>query len=419
MKLLIRIITIIFAVILLFSMQAMAKVTTITIWAPHDFDVRYGPEYNKILWGPFEKENPDIKIRWVRVPEWEQKFRIAAAAGTLPDIFAVDGINVPAYAARGLLESLDRFIPAEVINDYVKGCYDEMVWEGKCYAVGLETNTQFVIYNPDLLAKAGLPGPPRYWEELVDFGKKLTIDTDGDGKIDQWAYIVYVGRGEYQMWLQTPYIWQNGGEVVDEKFNKALCNQPKAVEALQFVSDLFNKYKIAPKPGDILAGPVWPVVATGKFAIEHIGTFAILPVQKSYPEFKFKVAPHPWPRAGKRITGCGGWHFSLWTGSKSKEEAAKVMNYLTSPYIIQVLGDSYGIPMRKSLMGQFERMKYHPWDVVLDQLNYTKPRPRHPQYPYITDAIQEAFDRTVYGGVPAQEAMNEAARKIDLALAKK
>ena len=113
-----------------FSSLFGAEVTTVTIWTPHDFDVRYKDKgVYETLWRPFEEEHPNIKIQWTRVPDWEQKFRIAAAAGQLPDIFAVDGINVPAYATRGLLEPLDRWVPKEVQRDYWRPALEEMTWD--------------------------------------------------------------------------------------------------------------------------------------------------------------------------------------------------------------------------------------------------------------------------------------------------
>jgi multiple sugar transport system substrate-binding protein len=45
-----------------------------------------------------------------------------------------------------------------------------------------------LIYNKKLFQEAGISAPPKTWTEFVADGKKLTKDTDGDGKPDQWGF---------------------------------------------------------------------------------------------------------------------------------------------------------------------------------------------------------------------------------------
>ncbi|GAI65850.1 unnamed protein product, partial [marine sediment metagenome] len=59
-----------------------------------------------------------------------------------------------------------------------------------------------------------------------------------------------------------------------------------------------------------------------------------------------------------------------------------------------------------------------PWNIVMEEMKYTKPRPRSPEYPIITDAIQEAFDRAIFGEVSIKEAFDRAAQRIDEVIAK-
>src|SRR3954462_4620308 len=45
-----------------------------------------------------------------------------------------------------------------------------------------------LFYNKKLFKQAGISSPPKTWTEFVADGKKLTKDTDGDGKPDQWGF---------------------------------------------------------------------------------------------------------------------------------------------------------------------------------------------------------------------------------------
>jgi multiple sugar transport system substrate-binding protein len=402
-----------------FSSLFGAEVTTVTIWTPHDFDVRYKDKgVYETLWRPFEEEHPNIKIQWTRVPDWEQKFRIAAAAGQLPDIFAVDGINVPAYATRGLLEPLDRWVPKEVQRDYWRPALEEMTWDGKLYAVGLETNAHLLYYNTALFKNAGISKPPTSWEELVSIGQKLTQDFNGDGKIDQFGLSIPLGRNEYVMWILSAFIWANKGDIISPDGTRAVCNEPKAVEAVQFLSDLVNKYKIVPKAGQIQAGPEGAFIGQ-KVAMEYGGTFNLGPWQKYLKTVPWKVTFTPGAVKGTRVSGVGGWHFAMWSGSKNKEAAGEVIKYLTSPYMIKTLASSYGIALRMSISKEMKQDSTYPWSVGIAQMKVGRPRPRHPEYPTITDAMQQAFDNAILGGIPPKQALDEAARRINEVLKKK
>ncbi len=405
-----------------FSVISTYGATTITMWGPWNFDARSGDEYAQVvqeLFKKFETENPDIKLQYSQVPDYEQKFRISAAAGQLPDLFGVDGINSAAYAYRGLLTPLDDYLPADLINDYFEPALDEMTWDGKTYAIAQETNCHALFYNRDILAEAGLE-PPDTWEELVERGEKLTVDIDGDGKTDQYGMELVLGRNEYAMWILTPYIWMKGGSIINEDGTKATVNQPEAVEAIQFLSDLVNKYKIVPKAGSIQAGPEGAFVA-GKIAMSHLGPYMIPSYKSSYPNFNWDLIHLPKPSDGKRVSGVGGWHWSIYSKTKHLDEAIKVIEFLSSEEWTRAVALKYRPPgARISVAEKLPIVHEHPWSVAFEAMvKYGRARPRSPHYPQITNAVQEALDNAIIGNMPVQEVLDEAARKIDTALAGK
>ncbi len=398
------------------SSMAFAAKTTVKIWTPHDFDLRYDDVHAE-MWAPFEADNPDIKIEWQRIPDWEQKFRISAAGKQLPDIFAVDGINVATYASQGLLAELDEYIPEDVRNDYWPPALEEMTWKGKLYALCLETNSHVIFYNPALLDEAGVE-PPVYWEDMIEITKKLTVDKDGDGKFDQYTLDLALGRNEYVMWILTAFIWANNGFVVNEDVTKARINEPESVEAIQFLSDLVNKYYTAPKVGQIQAGPEGAFVG-GMIAMNQTGPFMFRTYEKTYPDFKWEVTHTTYPKKGKRVSGVGGWHFSMWSLTKQKDAASKVMQYISTDPFVRVLQKGYGIAVRMSVAETIEEWQKYPYVIAIEQMQVGKARPVTDKYPVVTDATQQCFDKAILGGVSAQEAADEAARRINDALAGK
>lgn len=57
---------------------------------------------------------------------------------------------------------------------------------------------------------------PETWAELVDYAKKLTVDTDNDGEIDQWGMGIMGAKVvsiNYRYWW---LLWGAGGEILNE-----------------------------------------------------------------------------------------------------------------------------------------------------------------------------------------------------------
>jgi ABC-type glycerol-3-phosphate transport system substrate-binding protein len=104
-----------------------AQEVTLQMWSIWDLEkeMQVSQELAK-----FTEKNHGIKVEHTLIPEWETKFRTAAAGKQLPDVFSTDGVNIPAYACRGLLEDLTPIIPKEVLDDYFRPVKEEMVWNG-------------------------------------------------------------------------------------------------------------------------------------------------------------------------------------------------------------------------------------------------------------------------------------------------
>ncbi len=52
----------------------------------------------------------------------------------------------------------------------------------------MEATSLALLYDRDLFRQAGLDSnhPPQNWDELYEYAMKLSIEKDGDGKIDQY-----------------------------------------------------------------------------------------------------------------------------------------------------------------------------------------------------------------------------------------
>ncbi len=404
--------------------SAPAEAVTIELWTPHPLDENI--KINEFVPSTFEAKNPNIKLKFTRVPsEWEQKFRTAAAGGTLPDLFAVDGINVPAYTARGLTAEIVG-IDAATLDDFYPSARAEMEYQGKVYAAVLETNSQALRVNLDMIEAAGAKVPTT-WQELIDYGQMITMDQSGKkaneagfdpNQLKQAAFETWCCTGEGATWMILSWIWSNGGDVYDEN-KKVTFADPPAVEAIQFLSDLQKKYYIWPKAGIMQAGPegtfYGQLVAMGETGAFDLANLTV----GNPPPFKWDIAPVPAKEAGgKFVSGVGGWLISAYKEGKHIPQATEFLKFMmTDEWQLHTSKFGYALTGRKSIAEQ--RLKEVPQlQVFIDAMLAGKARPRSSEYPTITEAMYTAFDEAIAGDRPAQEAMTEAAKKIEDALAK-
>ena len=404
--------------------SAPAEAVTIELWTPHPLDENI--KINEFVPSTFEARNPNIKLKFTRVPsEWEQKFRTAAAGGTLPDLFAVDGINVPAYTARGLTAEIVG-IDAATLDDFYPSARAEMEYQGKVYAAVLETNSQALRVNLDMIEAAGAKVPTT-WQELIDYGQMITMDQSGKkaseagfdpSQLKQAAFETWCCTGEGATWMILSWIWSNGGDVYDENKKVTFADAP-AVEAIQFLSDLQKKYYIWPRAGVMQAGPegtfygqLVAMSSTGAFDLANLTV-------NNPPKFKWDIAPLPPKEAGgKFVSGVGGWLISAYKEGKHIPQATEFLKFMmTDEWQLHTSKFGYALTGRKSIAQQ--RLQEVPQlQIFIDAMLSGKARPRSSEYPTITEAMYTAFDEAIAGDRPAQEAMTEAAKKIEDALAK-
>jgi sn-glycerol 3-phosphate transport system substrate-binding protein len=139
----------------------------------------------------------------------------------------------------------------------------DVFWEynsagGKIWSMPFNNSVPVLCYNRDLFMEVGLDPvqPPDTFSEVIEYGQRLTVDTDDNGEIDQWGFNTRDGTH----WFLSTMMLENGAEIVNEDETEVLYNSPEAVEMLALWEDLVNEYRIMPRnqhneaKGDFLAG---------------------------------------------------------------------------------------------------------------------------------------------------------------------
>lgn len=160
------------------------------------------------------------------------------------DIMAANDRWVRDWAAAGWLEPLDD-IMEDIAEHYTEGADSGLIYDGRYYGAHGGNMVMMMYYRTDLLEEYGMSEPPRTWDELIEFGKWATQDTNGDGTIDQWG-VVHAGQPVTHFGdVVYTLVHQLGGTIYDD--NEINVDSPEMRTALQAVVDLRHVHEISPR----------------------------------------------------------------------------------------------------------------------------------------------------------------------------
>jgi multiple sugar transport system substrate-binding protein len=285
----------------------------IEMWSPFT-----GPDGDEMtaLADRFSSENTcGITVTHVAQPEYVQKLEAAAAAGQLPAMTAVRAINVAQLAARNVLKPFSAEAMA-VFGDDITSDFPEDVWNvgmyrDERYSFPLDVHPLVMYYNKDMLAAAGVEEPgtePWTREEFEDALAKL--EASGVTPLS-------LGNAFQAAALWQALIRQYGGSLTDEAGTTATYNSEAAVQALEKIKELKDKY--TPEVGGT-GDPEVNVFKQGEAAITFHGPWWISDLQK-LPFTGFA----PLPTIGDQPATWGGSHqLALTTDDPTTQAAAAV-----------------------------------------------------------------------------------------------
>src|SRR5579885_554469 len=227
------------------SLARSHSTITITAWV-RDYPLDQASPYKSAA-ARFEKLHPGVKINLLGFPSdtLHQKILLSKAGGPKPDIMQTDEIWLGQMADQGFAANLDSYYANwKGKSDIEPSFLASSRWKGHYYGVWLNTDVRVLLWNKAIFAKAGLnPNkPPRTWAQLISMSKQIMQKEPGVWGVGFPASAV---EDTADRWY--PFLWMGGGDVLNKSLNKATFNSPAGVRALQFLSDLVNKYKIAPK----------------------------------------------------------------------------------------------------------------------------------------------------------------------------
>ena len=294
----------------------------------------------------YNSSQQSAQVEMVIVPGSETdmaKLMTAVRGGTGPDIYMLDRFTVSQRAAAGVLEDLTELMQAAdpgLPDAYVPYAWRETQFQGRTYALPLETDSRVLFYNRAMLAEAGVdPGilDPSNGPITLDEAREISraVDkTDAEGNYTQVGFIPYdidFSQGWHYTWG-----FNFGGRFADLDKGIVTPTDSGVIAAFEFmkrwaadmgpqkVQTFISTYAPPNNPTE------QHVFLIEKAAMMVNGDWVLNWLKRYRPDMDVGVTFIPVPTEGAPpSTWSGGWALAVPTGSDYPAEAFDFMRWFT------------------------------------------------------------------------------------------
>lgn len=363
----------------------------------------------------FQADNPDYRIDLRYVPDdADYRRRLAAdfSAGAPADVFLLNYRRIAPFAAEGAMAPIGSYLAQSAViaeDDFFQPAIDAFRYNGELWCLAQNVSSLVVYYNKTLFDAAGLAYPAAgwTWDDFVATARALTVDKDGDGVTDQYGASI-----DPILYRLAPFIWQNGGELVDDTANptRLVIDSPQAQEAFQWFVDLQVKEKVVPDAAAEAARDGESRFLDGTVGM-YFNSRRSTPTMRTIDSFDWDVAPPPGGQQPASILHVDG--YCLAEQSKDKEAAWKFIEYANSPQGQEIIARTgRTVPSLRAIAQSpaflDPTQKPASSQVWLDVVPTLRQVPVYPNWPAIEDAVSKEIERAFYGQATVEEATSAA-----------
>lgn len=389
--------------------------TTLRFWAMG----REG-EIVQELTREFERQNPAIRVDVQQIP-WSaahEKLLTAYVGRSTPDLAQLGNTWMAEFAALKALEPLGAWIESSSAVDssaYFPGIWETNVIDGEPFGIPWYVDTRVIFYRRDILARAGYSSMPLTWDRWRE-AMESTKEIVGPEK-----FAIFLPANE---WTQPVILGLSAGStLLMDNDTRGGFSEPAFRRAFDFYLDLFRK-DLAPSVGNNEVANLYQEFARGYFAMYITGPWNLGEFRRRLPEElqdHWATAPLPGPDVSTPgVSLAGGASLVMFRGSRHKEAAWKLMEFLSRPEqqlsFYRLSGD---LPARREAWADAGLKADDKIQAFWEQLQRVAPTPKIPEWEQIAARVQERAELAVRGGASADEALALMDRDVERILEKR
>jgi ABC-type glycerol-3-phosphate transport system substrate-binding protein len=382
------------------------------------------------------------KVRYKKISdnaeEYERELVDAIASGKAPDIIYFKNSWLPKHkekiapypaSEQFLVENKDAFVDV-FYTDFV-----EQTRDGKeVYAMPLFNDTLALYYNKDMFNQAGIPFPPKTWDEVKDYTKKLT-KIDEFGNITQSAIALgrskepgAINRASDILLLLT---MQNGANITEKKnvdFGRSsLSSVNPGLAALKFYT------QFSQGDSEVYTWNTKMDYSIDSFRYRRLAmmvnySYMYERLKRMDPKLNFDVAPVPQVSLDQKANYADYWGLAVvknkeippksgYDNDKRITQAWKFINFMANKHTKKYdankifLDKTNRTAARKDLL---EEQKSEAFRGVFAEQAFTSQSWRRPDELGADQIIVDLIDDTINGRIDPAQGLRTAASRINV-----
>lgn len=395
------------------QLWAQEKIVLRTIGGPdpHGYEAAENELFTRLY--PWTKIQRDT-VPYGRGQRLKLLASFAAGGEAAYDMYVIDCVEVPEYAAAGWALDVTSWLSEEMEEGILPFAKAGMMYKNRWYGLPFISEWKSFVYNDHMLKEAGIAGPPKTWDEFVDQSLKL----QGAGIVRKYATSWSWAQKECIICDFAALMASFGGKFFDEN-NNPLFNTSSGVEAVQWMIDSMDKYKIsdsasltytesdvddAMEAGDIAFCLRWGlplVVLNDPKASKVVGEckIGLFPARtlNTYPGYTVS-GPMGWSVSVASIHKVQAWEYVKFRAGLIGAKRNAIL-YGVVPGWASAYKDPY---VTKGIPGL---------DVMLESAKHVVNRPRVPWYYKFSDALQVELHRALVKEKSPKKALDDAVAK--------
>lgn len=349
-------------------------------------------------------DSVEIEVIYKETEELRSNFQSAALAGLGPDLLYGPSDQVGPLATMQFVQPLEKWFGPDEFSRFDERAV--VKFRGKTYQLADRIGNHLaLVYNKKLL-----PIPPQTTDELIQMGREVTKDLNGDGMTDQWGLV----WNFTEPFFFVPWLSGFGGWVLDDNAHPTL-NTASAANAFRFVRSLRDEYKMVPPDCDyntadalfkegraamLINGP-WSWSGYGAAGIDY-GIARIPQVS----------ATGLWPAP---MVSPLGYSINVHSKGKELDAAVLLLEYLLSDSVQQQFVEATGIiPSSLAVRADPAYVSRPHVAESLSQFEVGKAMPIVPELRAVWDAMRSSYQSVLGGYLTPEEAAAKMQRDAEV-----
>jgi multiple sugar transport system substrate-binding protein len=294
-------------------------------------------------------------------------------------------------------------------NDYLTGTKKAATYDGRLVGIPYRITTGIFHYQRALLEQAGFSQPPGTWDGFLKTAVAVNKPPE------RYAFGIFGRQGAGMFVGFNPWLYSNGGRLLDFKTGEIFINDAKGVEALQFYAELVTKYKVVPP--EAMTWEFDEIVAGGqsdRYAMVQMfapyGTLINDPkISKTGGKWAWTTVQGPHSKDEGR-TWIDGHSLGVPKYTKNKEWALEFIQMACSREWQKRAMIRGNAPPLRSVLEDPEMVERIGWPPVAAQAIETGfPTPAYPVWDTLEIQMRSALSQALFGQKTPKQALDDLA----------